>query len=82
MNADSDASKFISAVKLTLGSNTFDLVTGLPLWKFVQTAKYRRFDQAIMEVHRLSKKMIDQAQDGRDYSFAADLDNLSLLQKS
>ena len=77
LDINSDANKFISAVKLTLGQDTFDLVTGLPLWKIFQTPKYKRFDEAIMTVWNLSKKMIDEA---RNLNNTND-QNISLFRK-
>ena len=56
---DSDAAKFVNGVKVITGDDGNELAGGIPIWKYVTTPAFKRFDRAALEVFKISKKYID-----------------------
>ena len=78
---DSDEIKFVNAVKVVTGHDGNDIAMGPPLWKYFSTPTFRKFDQASAEIHRISKKLIDETVAEMVEIGSKTEDELSVLQK-
>ena len=78
--SDSDAQEFVKAVKIITGVEGNEMAT-LPIWKYITTPSYKRFDEASMTVHRISKKFVDEALAKSESFKDKSDDELSVLQK-
>ena len=58
---DSDTARIIATTQQVMGPDSFKMMSGVPVWKYVPTPYYKRFDEASTELYHLSKKMIDAA---------------------
>jgi len=78
---DSDANKLVNAVNIVLGKDANEMSTGIPIWKYVRTPSYSRFDKASDEIYHISKKYIDEAISKFQESEQKQDDDLSILEK-
>ena len=58
---DSEGRRFIRAVNVFLGPDFNDLNMGLPIWKYVPTPGYRRWDRSQLTIFKITKKYVDAA---------------------
>ena len=58
---DSEGRRFIRAVNVFLGPDFNDLNMGLPIWKYVPTPGYRRWDRSQLTIFQITKKYVDAA---------------------
>jgi len=58
---DADANKLVDAINIALGKDAQELSAGVPIWKYVRTPYYTRFDKASDEIYNISKKYISEA---------------------
>ena len=78
---NSDAKRFVNAVKIALGPDGNEMSGGIPIWKYITTPTYKRFDEASMIVHQISKKYVEEAMNNQEKFEDKSYDELSLLQK-
>ena len=78
---DSDTARLLQSVNVVLGEDANDLVGGPPIWKYVSTAGYRRFDAASTEVYNICKKLTAVAVERLKSSTEERKENLSVLEK-
>ena len=78
---DSDEIKFVNAVKVVTGHEGNDIALGIPTWKFFSTPTFRKFDEASIEIHKISKNLIDKTVAEMEKIGAKPDDELSVLQK-
>ena len=78
---NSDAVKFINAVKVMTGKDGNDLFHGLPLWKIYPTGPFKRFDKASIEVNNISKKYVEAAIEELKNSKVTNYEDMSVLQR-
>jgi len=81
--ADSDANKLVKAADVVLGQDTTELANGIPIWKYMPTPYYKRFDKASDEIYIISKKHIEEAIEKSKNSQSPDRneDEMSVLEK-
>jgi len=81
--ADSDTNRLIKAVDVALGQDASELAGGMPIWKYIATPSYKRFDKASDEIYNVSKKYIDEAIEKSQNSESAKRndDEMSVLEK-
>ena len=53
LSPDSDTARLIESVNIVLGEDASDLVGSPPIWKYISTPGYRRFDMASTEIHNI-----------------------------
>ena len=78
---DSDTARLLQSVNVVLGEDANDLVGGPPIWKYVSTSGYRRFDKASTEVYNICKKLTAVAVERLQSSTGERRENLSVLEK-
>ena len=80
LSVDSDIHSFIKAVNTFLGPDFNDINMGPPIWKYVSTSSFKRWDEAQMTIYDFTKRHVDQAVKNfiKD---APEHDNMSILQK-
>jgi len=78
----SDTIKLVEAVKVALGPDASEL-SGMPIWKYIPTAPYKRFDKASDEIYNISKKYITEAIEKakETTNVKKSYDEMSVLQK-
>ena len=59
LNDGTESKKFIDAIKVVLGPDAKDMVLNPPVWKYISTPGFRRFDEACVQGYNISKTMID-----------------------
>jgi len=78
--SNSDAQEFVKAVKTITGVEANDMAT-IPIWKYITTPGYKRFDEASVTVHRISKKFVEEAMSKSETFKEKPDEELSVLQK-
>ena len=78
---DSDTTRLIQSVNVILGPDAFELVGGLPIWKYFATSHYKRFDAASTEVFEICKRLIERAVDEKQKSEDKSAEEMSVLEK-
>ena len=78
---DSDEIKFVNAVKVVTGHEGNDIALGIPTWKYFSTPTFRKFDEASIEIHKISKNLIDKTVAEMEKIGSKPDDELSVLQK-
>ena len=58
---DSEARRFIRAVNMFTGPDFNDLNIGLPIWKYIATPGFKRWDRANTIIFQITKKYVDAA---------------------
>ena len=58
---DSDSKQFIKAIGQFLGPDLNEITMGPPIWKYIQTPAFRRWDKAQMTMYEITKKFVDKA---------------------
>ena len=77
----SEGRKFIAAVNVFLGPDLNDLNMGLPIWKYVSTPGFRRWDRSTVTIFDITKKYVDRAVEKYKQQEEKEDDELSVLQK-
>ena len=57
----SDAMQFIKALKIGLSSDLTKLALDVPVWKYISTPAFSRFDKAAQTVYDISRKIVEKA---------------------
>jgi cytochrome P450 len=78
---ESDTARLIESVNIVLGEDASDLVIGPPVWKYVSTPAYRRFDKASTEIYNICKELTNIAVQKLQNSSGEKRENLSVLEK-
>ena len=78
---DSEARRFIKAVNVFLGPELNDLNLGLPIWKYISTPSFRRWDQSQVTIFDITKKYVERAVERYRLEEVREGDELSVLQK-
>ena len=61
LEESSDAAQFVNAVTVGLGTDLTQLAMGPPLWKWLPTPSFRRFDNSAMISYKISQTFVNQA---------------------
>ena len=77
----SDTARLIDAVGVVLGPDAMELSAGIPIWKYIPTPYYKRFDKASDEVYKVCKKYIDIAAEEFKCSGKTNTEDMSMLEK-
>ena len=81
LSPDSDTARLIESVNIVLGEDASDLVGGPPIWKYISTPGYRRFDKASTEIFNICKKLADVAVEKLENSSEEEKEGLSVLER-
>ena len=77
---DSETKRFIEAVNVFLVEMN-DLTIGLPVWKYVTTPGFRRWDRSLVTIFEITKKYVDRAVENYRQEAEREDDELSVLQR-
>jgi len=80
LSEDSDVNRFINAVNTFLGPDFNDINMGPPIWKYVSTSSFKRWDEAQLAIYDFTKKYVDQAMNNYKKD-DTEHDCMSVLQK-
>jgi len=80
LSPDSDTARLIESVNIVLGEDASDMVGGPPVWKYVSTPGYRRFDKASTEIYNICKKLTQVAVE-KLQNCSEKIEGLSVLEK-
>ena len=78
---DSEARRFIRAVNVFTGPDFNDLNIGLPIWKYVATPGYKRWDRAQLTMFEITKKYVEAAIEKYQERGEKEAGELSVLHK-
>lgn len=78
---DSEGRKFIRAVNVFLGPDLNEISMGPPIWKYVATPAYKRWDKSQLTIFRITKKYVDAALEKYQEEGKKDDSELSVLER-
>ena len=81
LSEHSETRRFIAAVNVFLGPDMNDMILGLPIWKYVSTPGFRRWDRSMVTIFDITKKYVDRAVEKYKQEAGKEDNELSVLQK-
>ena len=78
---NSDTMRLIENVNVILGPDAMELAAGLPIWKYISTPYYKRFDAASTEVFEICKRLTEKAVHEMEASEKKPVEEMSVLEK-
>ena len=81
LHEDSDGQRFIAALRVLLGPDMNDLNLGLPVWKYIPTPGFIRWDRSMVTIYDITKMYVDIAIEKYKQQEEKEDNELGVLQK-